>query len=228
MGQYIQTERTAVIAIDLQAENLTDGAWPVENYHKVLRNARIALTACRSKGIPIIYTRHWVDPRGIDARLYQPLGTDGRPLSSVAGSPKAEICREVAPHPEDIVIDKQRFSVFFGTKLDILLRRMDANHLIMFGVWTEACLETSVWDALWRDYRITLVKDACGSGTDTIHKTAILDLANSLNGGSIIDAEELSKALSGRAYRSWCFRKPYSFPYRLDTIDLLYNSFDGH
>ena len=47
------------------------------------------------------------------------------------------------------------------------LRRI--SHLIMMGVWTEACFETTVWDALWRDYRITIVKDACTSATRAMH-----------------------------------------------------------
>jgi len=224
MPESFRTDRTAALAIDLQGENLSEGAWPVENYADVLRNAQIALTACRSQGIPIIYSRHWLDRRGIDARRFQTLRPNGRPLNSVAGSPLAEICHEVAPHDDDIIIDKQRFTAFYATKLDLVLNRMDIDHLIIFGVWTEACLETTVWDALWRDFRVTLVKDACGSATAAIHKTAILDLANWLSGGTIITAAELAKALGGQDYKCWTFKEPYSLPYRLDTVDELYNS----
>ncbi|RWI86572.1 MAG: cysteine hydrolase [Mesorhizobium sp.] len=224
MSDWFRVERSAVLAVDLQGENLPEGACTVENYQDVLSKARDVLAACRRTGFPIIYTRHWLDPRGIDTQRYESLDELGRPLNSVAGSPGAEISPEVAPKDGDIVIDKQRFTAFYGTKLDLILNRLDIEHLIIFGVWTEACLETTVWDALWRDFRITLVKDACGSATETMHKTAMLDMANWLRGGMIIGAEELVKALDGKDYRTWRFEKPFSMPYRTETIDSLYES----
>ncbi|MCF6115125.1 MULTISPECIES: cysteine hydrolase family protein [Mesorhizobium] len=224
MSDWFRLERSAVLAVDLQGENLPEGACTVENYPDVLSKSQKVLAACRRTGFPIIYTRHWLDPKGIDTPRYESLDDRGRPLHSVAGSTRGEICPEVTPQDGDIVIDKQRFTAFYGTKLDLVLNRMDIEHLIIFGVWTEACLETTVWDALWRDFRITLVKDACGSATETIHKTAMLDMANWLRGGMIIGAEELVKALDGNDYRAWRFEKPFSMPYRTETIDSLYES----
>jgi nicotinamidase-related amidase len=227
MTNNFNKDRTAVIVVDLQQENLGHGYWPVQNYALVLDRARMAIKACRSAGLPIIYTRHWLNPLGWDAHSGEELDATGRPVQSVAGTKTAEICPEVAPSPEDLVIDKQRFTAFYGTKLDLVLRRMDIRHLIIFGVWTEACLETTVWDALWRDYRLTLVHDACGSSTDTVHKTAILDMANWLYGGHVIRAAELAKALAGDDYQAWIFRKPNSMPYTLETLDSLYASIDN-
>ncbi|TIL83355.1 MAG: cysteine hydrolase [Mesorhizobium sp.] len=225
MSDWFRPERTAVLVVDLQGENLREGPWPVENYPDVLSKAQAVLAACRRAGFRIIYTRHWLDPRGIDAHRYEAaVDSLSRPLHGVAGSPLGEICPEVAPQEGDIVIDKQRCTAFYGTKLDLVLNRMDIEHLIVFGVWTEACLETTVWDALWRDFRITLVKDACGSATETMHKTAVLDMANWLSGGIIICATELVKALDGKDYRAWRFEKPFSMAYRTGTIDALYES----
>ncbi|TIN74239.1 isochorismatase family cysteine hydrolase [Mesorhizobium sp.] len=144
MSDWFRPERAAVLAVDLQGENLREGAWPVEGYPGVLSNAQKVLAACRRAGFPIIYTRHWLEPRGTDAQRYESLDDRSRPLHSVAGSPLGEICPEVSPQERDIVIDKQRFTAFYGTKLDLVLNRMDIEHLIIFGVWTEACLETTV------------------------------------------------------------------------------------
>lgn len=224
MPKGFPVERTAVLVIDLQKENLEEGAWPVEGYAEVLANSAKAIEACRKAGLPIIYTRHWLDPRGIDAMRYEPREADGRPVHSVAGDPKGEICAEVAPDAADIIIDKQKFTAFYGTKLDVVLSNLDVNHLIMLGVWTEACLETSVWDALWRDYRITLIKDACGSSTSTMHRAAILDMANWLIGGRIMRTDQLVTALEGKTYTSWEFEKGNALPYTLETLNELYES----
>ena len=224
MDNGFRTDRTVALVIDLQNENRDNGAWPVAGYRDVLENAKQAINACRTNGVPIIYSQHWLDPRGTNAMKYEPLREDGCPTHSVAGDPMGEICDIVAPEPEDIVIAKQRFTAFYNTQLDLVLNKLDVNHLIVMGVWTEACLETTVWDALWRDYRITLVKDACGSSTDAVHKCAMLDMANWLYGGTIVAAGELAKALDGKDFVAWHFSEPNTYPYTLDTVEAMYDS----
>lgn len=224
MPEGFSTERTAALVIDLQEENLDSGAWPVAGYDQVLANAGAAIAACRRAGVPVIYTRHWLDPSGWNAMKHEPLDGNGCPLHSVAGTPQAEISPQVGPLDGDIVIEKQRFTAFYNTNLELTLARHDIAHLIVFGVWTEACLETTVWDALWRDFRVTLVKDACGSSTDTVHKAAVLDMANWLYGGMIVTADELAKALEGAPYAAWRFEKPNAFPYTLENLNELYDS----
>jgi nicotinamidase-related amidase len=130
----------------------------------------------------------------------------------------------LAPQEQDIIVRKQRWSGFFATNLELILRRAGVDHLIMIGVWSEACSETTVWDAIWRDFRITIVKDACGTATDLMHMTAILDLANWLYGGSIIKSSELAKALKGAPHHAWHFEKPASFAYSLENVRSLYES----
>lgn len=216
--------RTAVVAVDLQHDCIeADGAWPIYNKPELLKNARIALEASRRAELPIIYTQHWLDPRGFDALRYEPT-VNGRPMHGLAGTPAAEIHPYLAPSTRDILVKKQRWSGFFGTNLELILNRMDVDHLILFGVWTEACFETTVWDAIWRDYRITIVKDACGSATELMHMTAVLDLANWLYSGSILNAEELAKALNGQPYRGWRFERPAAFAYTLENVRNLYES----
>ena len=218
------SKSTALLVIDLQDENLSDGVWPVAGYQDVLKNAATAINSCRKAGIQVIYSRHWLDPKGWNAMKYEPVDNNGRPVHSVAGSPNSAFCDEVTPNGNDIVIDKQRFTAFYNTSMDLTLSKLGADHLIILGVWTEACLETTVWDALWRDYRITLVKDACGSSTDAMHKVAILDMANWLYGGNIITADEFEKALDGQPHKIWNFTTANSYPYSLDNVEDLYNS----
>ncbi|WP_018240397.1 cysteine hydrolase family protein [Ensifer sp. BR816] len=217
-------KRTAVVAVDLQNDCIEpDGAWPIYNRDELLRGAKIVLDASRAAGLPIIYTQHWLDPRGVDA-LHLDLRSDGRPKHGIADTPAAEIHINLKPEAQDLLVRKQRFSAFYNTNLELLLRRLDVDHLIMFGAWTEACFETTVWDAIWRDYRITIVKDACGTLTELMHMTAILDLANWLYAGSVITSDNLKKALEGAPHKAWRFETPSAFAYTLDNVRALYNS----
>jgi nicotinamidase-related amidase len=224
MARQIDIARTAVIAIDYQKECIdAEGVWPIYNKDSLLESAATALAACRKAGLPIIYTQHWLDPRGTDALRYEPL-RNGRPTHSVAGDPMAELHERLAPTHSDIIIRKQRWTGFFGTNLELVLRKMDVSHLIMMGVWSEACFETTVWDAIWRDFRITIVKDACITATELMHMTAILDLANWLYGGTVIRAGELAKALAGKSFKAWDFETPAAFPYTIESVHAMYDS----
>jgi nicotinamidase-related amidase len=217
-----QTERTAVLVIDLQKDNFNDGAWPVAGYERLLTSARDALTAVRGAGLPVIYTRHWLAETGADAQRHEPRDARGAPLHSVAGTRGAEICDEVAPAERDVVIDKTRFSALYATRLETVLTQMAIEHLIVLGVWSEACVQSTVYDAVWRDYRVTLVKDACGAATDAVHKTAMLNMANWLYGGGVVTARELAKALAGEPYAGWRFTVPNEFPFTLDSVEAMY------
>ena len=225
MDNIFKTERTVLVAVDYQEECLRpQGAWPVCNADAVLANAARVLKACRARNIPVIYTRHMLAEDGSNSFRYEPHGANGQPLHSVENSPFAALCEEVTPSPGDLIVEKQRWTGFYCTQLDLILNRLDADHLIMMGVWTEACFETTVWDALWRDYRITIVKDACTSATSAMHMTSILDIANWLCGGEIIGAEELEKALAGQPYRAWKYTKPAEFQYELSDIQRMYDA----
>ena len=223
-GEF-DVSRTAVVAVDLQKECVAkNGAWPIHNAQQVLTNAQKVIAASRDAGLPIIYTKQWLDPHGADAQRYEKLGVDNRPFRSVAGSPMAEICDEVAPRESDPIVHKQRWSAFFNSNLELILNKRDIRHLIMFGVWTEACFETTVWDAIWRDYRISIVKDACGTASPLMHMTAILDLANWLYGGMVFSSDELVKAIRKEPFHAWKFEEACSFVYTLDNVEQLYRS----
>ncbi|WP_083355306.1 cysteine hydrolase family protein [Mesorhizobium sp. ORS 3428] len=218
-----QFKRTVVIAVDLQNDCIEpDGAWPIYNREELLRCAKTALDSCRAAGLPVIYTQNWYDPRGVDTLRHEALDGGGRPSHSVGQA--AEIHVDLKPEASDLLVRKQRPSAFYNTNLEILLRRLNADHLIMFGAWSEVCLETTVWDAISRDYRITIVKDACGTATELMHMTAILDLANWLYAGSVITADNLKRALEGMPHNAWRFDRPAAFAYTLENVKSLYNS----
>lgn len=215
--------RTAVLAIDLQEANWPGGDWPVYDFAGVLERSATVIGAARTAGVKVIYTRQWHAPDGSDLLRYEETDANGQPPHCMAGSPGAELSPDVATQPDDIIVDKTRYSAFFSTRLEIVLQRLGIETLIILGVWTDACVETTVNDAVWRGYKVTLVKDASTTATATMHKSAILSMANWLYGGEIVTADAARQALEGADYPRWQFSKPSEFLFEADTIDTLYD-----
>jgi nicotinamidase-related amidase len=114
-----------------------------------------------------------------------------------------DIIDEIKPLPNEIVIDKHRWSGFYETSLDLILRSLNIKHLIMGGFVTDGCLMTSVFDAYARDYQVNLVKDISGATNEGSHKASILMMANWVYDIKIYDSAELVKQLNGEPYRVW-------------------------
>ncbi|MCO5084494.1 MAG: cysteine hydrolase [Rhizobiaceae bacterium] len=215
---------TAVLAIDFQNESRAGETYPVENYERILGNAALVINAARRAKVPVIHVQAWIEAheRGNYALLNETLTEDLR--YAAAGSEGADICHEVAPEPGETVIRKRWPSAFQGTELAGMLERLGARHMLVTGIWTDSCVRASVFDAVYAGYHVWLVKDACGSATDTMHRVGMLDMANRLYGGGVLDASEACKALAGETFKSWKCARPIGLPYTLATIDRLYDS----
>jgi nicotinamidase-related amidase len=215
---------TALLVIDLQNEYRANGAYPVESYDAILANAAAVIAAARATQVPVIHVQAWADDK---AQRDYPLLHDGLAeefRSAVPDSDGAAMCSEVAPLPGETLIRKPWPSAFRDTDLKNVLARSGIDNLIAFGVWSDSCVRASVLDAVFAGYHVWLVKDACGSGTEMMHRTAILDMANRLYGGGVLCAAEAVKAMQGAAHTAWTCTRPVEFQYRLDTVDLLYEA----
>jgi nicotinamidase-related amidase len=214
----------AVLSIDFQNEYRASGAYPVEGYDAVLSRAAAVIAAARAARIPIVHVQAWVEEEEkADYALLQENVTDALSYG-VAGSEGAAICREVAPRFGETVIRKNWPSAFRGTNLSDALSGMGVQHLLTVGVWTDSCVRASVFDAVFAGYRVWLVKDACGSGTETMHRAAVLDMANRLYGGGVLRSGEAIKAIAGKEHAAWRCTRPVEFHYRAGTIDPLYEA----
>src|SRR4029079_12975356 len=108
-------------------------------------------------------------------RPFEPVTSDGKPTFSDAVNPLTAICSEVAPRGSESVIYKNDASAFCEESLTPLLGAAHVEWLMIAGVWTEACVAATVRDGIAQGFRVLLVKDACGSGTQAMHKTAVLN-----------------------------------------------------
>jgi len=93
------------------------------------------------------------------------------------GTPDVELVDDVAVVEGDLVIDKPRYSSFYATGLDAALRAMDIRTLIVGGVTTSMCVESTVRDAGQRDYETWVLRDACGDFDADRHVAALEAMA---------------------------------------------------
>ncbi|TIW00546.1 MAG: isochorismatase family protein, partial [Mesorhizobium sp.] len=126
--------------------------------------------------------------------------------------------------PGDIVIHKHWPSAFRRTDLSQRLAALGIETLIVTGVLTDSCVTASVFDAVYEGFRVWLVKDACGSMTEAMHRTGMLDMANRLYGGGILRHPEALKALADHPFDGWRCTRPVEFAYTLETVDGIYEA----
>src|SRR5690606_39768229 len=119
---------------------------------------------CRDKGITIVYTRHAHDEDGSDMGLFREIYPGlGEGAALIQGKRGAEIYEEIAPQKGDLVVRKQRYSGFFQTNLDLLLRNRGIKDVAIAGATSEDCCLATARDAMYRGYRVAFLEDVTGT-----------------------------------------------------------------
>ncbi|MEW6744044.1 MAG: isochorismatase family protein [Planctomycetota bacterium] len=132
-----------------------------------------AVATCRARGATVVLTQHGhSDP-----------ATDGGKLSSwwgdliIEGSHDHQLIPALEVHPDDPIIRKKRYSAFFETELDHLLKRRGIENVAIAGVMTNLCAETTARDAFIRDYRVHVLLDATATTSEEMHVASLVNLA---------------------------------------------------
>jgi nicotinamidase-related amidase len=212
--------RTALVLIDMQKES----KYGIENVDSAVASTIPLIAACRELGIRILYTRQVSRADAVGLPNKEVLDETGKPVYYRSDSDAMDIIDEIAARPEDVVIDKHRWSGFYETPLDLMLRNLGIKHLIIGGFVTDGCLMTTVFDAYARDYQVNLVKDICAATNSGSHKAAILMMANWVYDIEIFDAAEIVKKLQGEPSRSWCSDVPDQVQFTGSTLDDVFAS----
>lgn len=159
---HIDPQRTALIVVDMQNDFVAPDA-PLETPagRAMLPTLKRAIAFCREQGIRVIYTAHAHRRDGCDMGRFADLWPPVAHRSGlVDGEPGIEIYPEIAPQEDEIVVKKHRYSAFYGTDLEIILRGLGVDTVVISGVTTENCCHATARDALFRDYRVVFLSDA--------------------------------------------------------------------
>jgi biuret amidohydrolase len=161
----IDPATAAMIVVDMQNDCVADGAiLQARQAHAMVPKLARTLRACRENGIRVIYTAHVFRSDGSDMGLYAELFdvVAGRAVL-VDGSPGSQIYGDLTPAPGEHVIKKHRYSGFYGTDLDIILRGWGIETVIISGTTTENCCHATARDAMARNYRVAFLSDCTGT-----------------------------------------------------------------
>jgi ureidoacrylate peracid hydrolase len=166
--QYVDAHRDYGIGAAGQRHGWTD---EMEYYFSRLESETIPnigriLDACREGGLPVIHVRvmNLAADSSDTSWRYKVMGILVPP-----GSKDAEIIEELAPLPGEIVLSKTTSNTFLSTNADFVLRNMGIDTIIMTGVVTNNCVESSTRNAADLGYRVLLVDDACAAWTQEGH-----------------------------------------------------------
>ena len=197
----IDPSKTAMIVVDMQNDFVAAGA-PMETPAARAMVPRLAeaLEACRNAAIRVIFTAHMHRRDGCDMGLFDDMHP---PIASrdalVDGTPGVDIYPDLAPAPGEHVIKKHRYSGFFGTDLDIILREWGVDTVIISGTTTENCCHATARDAMFRNYRVVFLSDATATydypdrgfgpmpNADVHHATLVILAASTAHVMSVAD-----------------------------------------
>ena len=153
--------RTALLVIDIQREYFDpDGPAFVEHAADIVANVNLLIDAFRAHRLPIVFMKHEHRPDGSDAGRMGDFSAPDEDDSFVAGTPRVELIGELHVRPDDIVVVKRRYSSFLGTDLEAILRTASVRSVVICGLMTSFCCETTARDAHGRDYEGLFVADA--------------------------------------------------------------------
>lgn len=176
-GYTIQSDSTAMIAIDFQRDILLDAEEAMHPWAVPVVAATHTLAEwCRTAGIPIVWVGVRRRPDYADVFPVvsdRVLGGEAPPRRLLDGSPGVELVAQLRPDPADYRVTKPRVNAFYGTSLEVYLRRLNASTLICAGVYTHMGLEATVRAAYDRDFVSVVVADACGAPSRTMHEHSL-------------------------------------------------------
>lgn len=198
----IQPEGTALLVVDVQnwgvrpdveMGRLVTRQYPaIADYFfprvtdLVIPNIARLIAHFRARRMPIVYLT--VGPELADGsdlaeiikrRLVSRRTSGGPAAMPPKGHWEHAVVEELQPQPGDLVINKTSFGAFNSTALDATLRNLDVKNLVIVGVATDVCVETTARDAADRGFRCVLVDDGCATFDQNSHDAALLAFAKS-------------------------------------------------
>jgi ureidoacrylate peracid hydrolase len=170
--------RTALLLIDLQNDFLHPAGWYATNgidiahMQRVIEPTHRLLDAARAAGVPVVWTRHgYRDAR--DAGPFMELRPFLKEGGLRLGTWGFELYEEFEPAADDWLVEKSRLSAFFDTKLDTVLRGLNAETILIGGVLTNQCIAATSKDANFRNYKPIVVEEATGTTLPHLHEPAL-------------------------------------------------------
>lgn len=181
--------KTALLIVDM-VKDFTDpeGLVFYPQNREILPRIKKVLEKCRRHGVLIIFLRHSYRKDKFDKNL-----VNMRP-NCIEGSGGDEIDPMLEVDPvKDYVIKKRRYSGFFGTDLDLVLRENGIENVIITGTKTNCCIRATVTDAYYLNYNVYVVSDCVATNDETVNQVHLTDIRKYF--GTVLTSDELFDSL---------------------------------
>jgi nicotinamidase-related amidase len=200
---WITPSRTAVLIVDMQVDFASpEGALAAYFDMAVVQPAVAAAArladAARARGVPVVFAGLFTTPKTDPPAWLERIRRRG-------GDPDSEaaICRSgesgsdfygPQPAPGELVVKKTRYSAFLGADLDVRLKALGVDTLVIAGLTTECCVDSTVRDAFDLDYHVFVAADACAAYDAELHMASLKIMA--LNSAILTDTARIAEAWS--------------------------------
>lgn len=202
--------KAALIIIDMENGFINpESAQCIKTALSTVGTCAAAVDKARSEGMPVFFVnrKYRADGSDVEHTRFRSWYDGGRAMSEVCGERiDSKNPPELSPRNSDYVITKPRFSAFFMTELDLILRRLGIDTVVLTGTTTPNCIRTTCYDAISLDYNAVIIEDCCSSQTEDIQRANIADMKNIgaqiitseqfINGGSGIFEDSLSECIN--------------------------------
>ena len=198
----LDPKRSALVIQDLQNDVIIEGGAFADSgspahatSQNVVANVADLAAACRSAGVPVIHVWYIVEPGAPGLRLNAPLFNGVKDANAlVRGTWGAAPAEGLEPQDGDHVVEKMRMNAFYETRLDILLRGLGADNLIVTGAWTNMSIEHTARHGADAGYEVVVASDGT-STTGEEWQHAALNFAMQ-NVATVATCAEIKGALS--------------------------------
>lgn len=203
LAGWIAPARTAVVVIDIQVDfAASEGALGAYIDMAVVQPAVAAAEAlvdsARASGVPVVFVGLFTSPETDSPSWKERMRRRGGNADD-----ESALCREgdvgsdfygPKPQPGEVVVKKARYSGFVGTDLDARLKALGVDTLVVAGLTTECCVDSTVRDAFSLDYHVFVAADACAAYEADIHAASLKVME--LNSAILTDTAAIANAWS--------------------------------
>ncbi len=212
--QQVDPGHTALVLVDLQNDFVHHDGWVAKQQipgflgdtgiDAVLDRSADLLRAARDSGVAVVYARMIGDEKYLAPPMraqYQRNHGHARPTCVQEGTWGAGFFGELGPNGrgKEFVIDKHRYSAFIGTRTDQVLRSNLIKTVVVSGVATSGCVESTIRDAFMLDYYVVIAGDACGDYDNDRHRATLTKM--DLSFGTVVTVDEIAGAWSSQLAR---------------------------
>lgn len=198
MKEKLNPAKTAVIVVDVQNDFChPEGACALRGndvgaVKSMMPHLHQLISTARNHQVPVIFIQ-----------TFHEKATDSAAWTRRSDGRSGEVCRtgtwgadffEVTPLPDEIIVNKHRYSAFINTRLDSVLRTLGIETLVMTGVSTNVCVESTARHGFMLDYNIAFVADACAAFSQEAHDMTLVNIDGFF--GSVMTTDQLIETWS--------------------------------